>query len=235
MGVHPERWPRPSDGIRVAGLDTPRPHPARERSREQTGRRQYLLPGPGDPDFPSRSFSLRNLGAVTLVGEHGRPWKTELAWVHPPDGHVHTASLRASEAPEDELRAAVERVLAGGSLMMLSGVAVFGLATCVFAVSRSLWLSVAALAVLGGADMLSVYIRQTLIQLVTPDPMRGRVAAVASGFIGASNELGEFESGVVARLLTPVGAALFGGIGALVVTGLWAWLFPALRKADRLE
>jgi MFS family permease len=120
-------------------------------------------------------------------------------------------------------------------LYMFAGVALFGLATCVFAVSQSLWLSVAALAVLGGADMLSVYVRQTLIQLVTPDPMRGRVAAVSSVFIGASNELGEFESGVVARLFGPVGAALFGGVGALVVTGVWAGLFPALRKADRLE
>jgi hypothetical protein len=82
--------------------------------------------------------------------------------------------------------------------------------------------------------MLSIYVRQTLIQLVTPDPMRGRVAAVSYVFIGASNELGEFESGVVARFLGPVGAALFGGIGALCVTGLWAWMFPALRKADRL-
>jgi MFS family permease len=120
-------------------------------------------------------------------------------------------------------------------IFMFAGVALFGLATCVFALSRSLWLSVAALAVLGGADMLSVYVRQTLVQLVTPDPMRGRVAAVSSVFIGASNELGEFESGVVARFLGPVGAALFGGVGALIVTGLWARLFPALRKADRLE
>jgi MFS family permease len=120
-------------------------------------------------------------------------------------------------------------------LFMFGGVATFGAATLVFAVSKQLWLSVAALAVLGGADMLSVYIRQTLVQLVTPDAMRGRVAAVSSVFIGASNELGEFESGVVARFLGPVGAALFGGIGALVVTGAWAGLFPALRKADRLE
>jgi MFS family permease len=118
---------------------------------------------------------------------------------------------------------------------MFAGVAVFGLATCVFALSQSIWLSVAALAVLGGADALSVYVRQTLVQLVTPDPMRGRVAAISSVFIGASNELGEFESGVVARFLGPVGAALFGGVGALVVTGLWAALFPALRTADRLE
>jgi len=120
-------------------------------------------------------------------------------------------------------------------LFMFGGVAVFGLATCVFALSRNLALSVIALAVLGGADMLSVYVRQTLVQLVTPDAMRGRVAAVSSVFVGASNELGEFESGVVARFLGPIGAALFGGIGALVVTGAWAGLFPALRKADRLE
>jgi MFS family permease len=120
-------------------------------------------------------------------------------------------------------------------LFMFGGVATFGAATLVFAVSKQLWLSVAALAVLGGADMLSVYVRQTLVQLVTPDAMRGRVAAVSSVFIGASNELGEFESGVVARFLGPVGAAIFGGVGALVVTALWAKLFPALRKADRLE
>jgi MFS family permease len=118
---------------------------------------------------------------------------------------------------------------------MLGGVAVYGVATCVFAQSPWLWLSVAALAALGGADAISVYVRQTLVQLVTPDPMRGRVAAVSSVFIGASNELGEFESGVVARFLGPIGAAIFGGVGAIVVVGLWSVLFPALRKADRLE
>lgn len=120
-------------------------------------------------------------------------------------------------------------------LYMFSGVAVFGLATIAFGLSRSLWLSVAALAVLGGADMLSVFVRQTLVQLVTPDHMRGRVASVSSVFIGASNELGEFESGVVARILGPVGAAIFGGVGAVMVTGIWAKLFPDLRRADRLE
>jgi MFS family permease len=119
-------------------------------------------------------------------------------------------------------------------VFMFSGVATFGAATVVFALSKSLPLSMAALALLGGADMLSVYVRATLEQIVTPDAMRGRVGAVSSLFVGASNELGEFESGVVARLLGPVGAALFGGIGALIVTGLWAKLFPALRKADRL-
>jgi MFS family permease len=121
-----------------------------------------------------------------------------------------------------------------GAIMFL-GVATFGAATIVFGLSTELWLSVVALVVLGGADMLSVYVRQTLVQLVTPDPMRGRVAAVSTLFISASNELGEFESGVVARFLGPIGSAIFGGVGALVVTGLWARLFPALRTADRLE
>ena len=100
-------------------------------------------------------------------------------------------------------------------------------------IKRLAWGAV-ALAVLGAADMVSVYIRQTLVQIVTPDVMRGRVSAVSGLFIGASNELGEFESGVAARLLGPVGAAVFGGVGAIIVTGLWASWFPALRKADRL-
>ena len=130
---------------------------------------------------------------------------------------------------------AVRPVRDRAGLVLLGGVAVFGLATAIFAVSRNLWLSVWALGVLGAADMLSVFVRQTLVQLATPDAMRGRVAAVSSVFIGASNELGEFESGVLARFLGPIGAALFGGIGAIAVTGLWAGLFPDLRKADRLE
>ena len=119
-------------------------------------------------------------------------------------------------------------------LIMFLAVALFGVFTIVFGLSNYLWLSVAALAILGGADMVSVYVRQTLIQLATPDHMRGRVATVSSLFIGASNELGEFETGLVARFLGPVGAAVFGGVGALAVTGLWAWMFPQLRKADRL-
>ena len=120
-------------------------------------------------------------------------------------------------------------------LIMFAGVGLFGVATLVFALSKLLWLSVAALAVLGAADMVSVFVRSTLVQIVTPDVMRGRVSSASYLFIGASNELGEFESGVVARFLGPIGAALFGGVGAIVVTGAWAWLFPALRKADRLE
>jgi MFS family permease len=118
---------------------------------------------------------------------------------------------------------------------MFAGVAVFGLATLAFAVSKLMWVSVLALAILGAADMISVYVRQSLVQIVTPDPMRGRVSAVSTLFIGASNELGEFETGVVARLLGPIGACLFGGLGSLAVTGTWTQLFPALRRADRLD
>jgi MFS-type transporter involved in bile tolerance (Atg22 family) len=118
---------------------------------------------------------------------------------------------------------------------MLASVAIFGAATIVFAVSRLFWLTLPALVVLGASDMISVYIRSTLIQIVTPDAMRGRVSAVSMLFIGASNELGEFESGLAARFLGPVGAALFGGIGSILTVGLWGWWFPDLRKADRLS
>ena len=116
---------------------------------------------------------------------------------------------------------------------MFGCVALFGVATIVFAVSRSLALSLGALAVLGAADMVSVYVRSSLIQLHTPDAMRGRVSAVSMLFISASNELGEFESGLTAAWFGPVEAVLFGGIGAVLVTVAWALLFPELRRADR--
>ena len=117
---------------------------------------------------------------------------------------------------------------------MLLAVGLFGMMTVVFAYSRWVPLSVFALAVLGGADMVSVFTRQSLVQIATPDPLRGRVSAVSTLFIGASNELGEFESGVVARLLGPIGSVAFGGVGAMAVTAVWAWMFPSLRKVDRL-
>ncbi len=118
---------------------------------------------------------------------------------------------------------------------MLLAVSVFGVATIVFAVSKILWLSMAMLVILGAADSISVFVRQSLVQIVTPDHMRGRVSAVSALFIGASNELGEFESGVAARFLGPVVAAVMGGAGSIFITMLWAKLFPALRKADRLQ
>jgi hypothetical protein len=118
---------------------------------------------------------------------------------------------------------------------MLVSVAVYGVATVIFALSTVVWLSMLMLATLGAADAVSVFVRQSLIQIVTPDPMRGRVTAVSSLFISASNELGEFESGVAARILGPVGAAVFGGVGSVVLTGVWAKLFPQLREAHLLE
>ena len=118
---------------------------------------------------------------------------------------------------------------------MFASVAVFGLATVVFALSRSIALSVVALAVLGAADMVSVVLRLTVVQLATPPEMRGRVSAVNMLFIGASNELGEFESGLTARWLGVVRAAVVGGVGTLAVVALWAWRFPELRRISRPE
>ena len=113
-------------------------------------------------------------------------------------------------------------------------VAIFGAGTVVFGLSRSLWLSMAALAVAGAADTVSVIIRGSLLQLGTPPEMRGRVSAVNALFIGASNELGEFESGLTAQWWGAVRATVVGGVGSLVVAGLWAGLFPGLRNADEL-
>ena len=117
---------------------------------------------------------------------------------------------------------------------MLQAVALFGIATIGFGLSTSLYLSMACLFAVGAADMVNVYVRQTLVQIETPDAMRGRVAAVNSIFIGGSNELGEFESGTVAALLGPVPAVVIGGVATIAVAALWGRLFPALRDRDRL-
>ena len=114
---------------------------------------------------------------------------------------------------------------------MLAAVVVFGAATAVFGISRSYLLSIAMLVLLGAADMFSVYIRQSLIQLHTPDEMRGRVAAASTLAISASNELGETRSGFTAALLGPVAATVAGGIAAIAVTLTWAFIFPELRRA----
>lgn len=149
-----------------------------------------------------------------------------------PDGLGH---LRAAPAVGAALTALVlsRRPLATRvGFKMFAGVAVFGAATVVFGLSRELWLSLGALATLGAADMVSVYVRASLIQLHTPDAMRGRVSAVSMVFISASNELGEAESGLAAAWFGPVEAVVIGGVGAIIVTVLWAWRFPELRQAD---
>ncbi|MDB5879347.1 MAG: major facilitator superfamily 1, partial [Variovorax sp.] len=117
---------------------------------------------------------------------------------------------------------------------LLIAVALFGLCMVVFGLSQSFLISLIALAVSGGADMVNVVIRQTLVQLETPDAMRGRVSAVNSIFIGASNQLGEFESGATAALLGPVGSVVLGGVGTIAVAAAWFKLFPSLAQRDRI-
>jgi MFS family permease len=117
---------------------------------------------------------------------------------------------------------------------MLIAVAIFGVLTIIFGISQSLILSLVALFLTGAADMISVIVRATLVQVATPDEMRGRVNAVDMLFIGVSNELGGFESGLTAQWFGTVPAVVLGGAGTLLVIAIWAWLFPELRKADQL-
>ncbi len=121
-----------------------------------------------------------------------------------------------------------------GRTLLLS-VALFGICMVVFGLSTHFWLSMLALAISGGADTVSVVVRQTLVQLDTPDGMRGRVSAVNSVFIGASNQLGEFESGATAQWMGPVASVVLGGIGTLLIAAMWIRLFPALARRDRLD
>ena len=109
------------------------------------------------------------------------------------------------------------------------------MATIVFGLSSSFLVSLLSLVVLGASDQISVYIRSALVQFATPDAMRGRVSAVSTLFIGASNELGEFESGVTAALFGTVPAVVLGGVGTLAIVGIWMRIFPRLREVDRLS
>lgn len=118
---------------------------------------------------------------------------------------------------------------------LLLTVAGYGVAMLIFAYSRNLWLSIAVLALAGGFDMVSVVIRRGLINLQTPDAMRGRVNAVENVFIGASGQLGAFESGTVAQLIGTIGSVAFGGLATLAIVGLWARFFPALRDTDQIS
>lgn len=120
-------------------------------------------------------------------------------------------------------------------VIMFATVALFGAFTMAFGASKIAWVSIGVLCALGAADMISVYIRETLVQLSTPDAVRGRVNAVNMVFVGASNELGEFRAGTMAAMFGAVPAVVCGGFGAVVVAGLWAWWFPQLRNASRLD
>ncbi|HYR37090.1 MAG TPA: MFS transporter [Burkholderiales bacterium] len=118
---------------------------------------------------------------------------------------------------------------------LFGGVAVFGIGAIVFALSGNFWIAMLALAMMGAADAMSVFVRATVVQLATPEDMRGRVSAIHVLFVGCTNELGEFRAGLLASLFGAVPAALAGGIGTLVIVGLWTQLFPSLRKVDRLS
>ncbi len=152
-----------------------------------------------------------------------------------PEGLGH---LRAAPAIGATLTAAffsVRPLKHHVGVKMLTAVSIFGAATIIFGLSRWMPLSLTCLALLGAADMFSVYVRQSLIQLYTPDQMRGRVGAVSSLFISASNELGEAESGFLGALIGPIPAVVAGGVGAVAVVFLWSWWFPELRLAKSFD
>jgi MFS family permease len=175
-------------------------------------------------------FAVLLGGAVALLPVYARdilktgPWGLGLLRSAPAIG----ATLMGGVVAHWRLRKHVGK-------LMLWCVAAFGTATIVFGLSRNLLLSLASLLILGAVDMVSVIIRQTLVQLGTPDEMRGRVSAVNMLFIGTSNQLGEFESGVTAAWFGTVPAVVLGGVGSIVVVALWAWLFPELRRVDQLR
>jgi MFS family permease len=174
-------------------------------------------------------FAVLLGGAVALLPVYAReilrtgPWGLGLLRAAPGAGAAIMAVLLAYRP----LRSRVGKI-------MLFCVAGFGAFTIVFGISRSLTLSLITLVLVGASDMVSVVVRGTLVQVATPDAVRGRVNAVDMIFIGASNELGEFESGLTAHWFGTVPAVILGGAGTLIVVALWAWLFPELRKADRL-
>ena len=175
-------------------------------------------------------FAVLLGGAVALLPAYARdildtgPWGLGLLRSAPGIGALLTALFLAMRPVRDH-----------AGVIMFIAVGLFGAFTLVFGVSTAVWLSVAALALAGAADMVSVYIRETLIQLWTPDEVRGRVNAVNMVFVGASNELGEFRAGTVAALIGVVPAVVVGGVGTLAVAGIWAWAFPMLRQARRLD
>jgi MFS family permease len=174
-------------------------------------------------------FAVLLGGAVALLPAYAKdilhtgPWGLGLLRSAPSVGAGAMAILVAHRPLEKRAGA-----------LMLWCVAAFGAFTIVFGLSHNLFLSLAALVVTGAADMVSVIVRAVLVQLATPDAMRGRVNAVDMVFIGASNELGQFESGLAANWLGVVPSVVLGGVGAIIVTALWAWLFPELRRIQQI-
>ncbi len=175
-------------------------------------------------------FAVLLSGAVALLPVYARdilelgPWGLGLLRAAPGIGALVVAFWLAGHPIRNH-----------AGVIMLAFVALFGVVTVMFGVSTVPWFSIAALALLGATDMVSVYVRETLIQLWTPDEVRGRVNAVNMVFVGASNELGEFRAGTMAALIGTVPAVVFGGVGAVAVAGLWAVIFPQLRQVRHLR
>ena len=175
-------------------------------------------------------FAVLLGGAVALLPVYARdilhlgPWGLGMLRAAPGIGAIVMAVFLTASPVRDH-----------AGRILLAFVALFGIFTIVFGLSTATWLSVVALALVGAADMVSVYIRETLLQLWTPDEVRGRVNAVNFVFLGASNELGEFRAGFMAAWIGAVPAVVFGGVGAVAVAGLWAMLFPGLRDARHLD
>jgi MFS family permease len=175
-------------------------------------------------------FAVLFGGVVALLPIYARdilqtgPWGLGVLRAAPAVGALLTTAILARQPIASRV-----------GMRMFQAVIIFGSATVVFAVSHWMWLSLLALAVLGAADTVSVVIRFSLVQLATPDTMRGRVGAVNFLFINASNNLGQFESGVTAALLGTVPAAVFGGVATVAIALLWMKLFPTLRDVERLE
>ncbi|HHZ09536.1 MAG TPA: MFS transporter [Rhizobiales bacterium] len=175
-------------------------------------------------------FAVLLSGAVALLPVYARdilelgPWGLGLLRAAPGIGAVAVALWLAGHPIRDH-----------AGILLFVFVGLFGAFTAIFGVSTIPWVSIVALAFVGAADMVSVYVRETLIQLWTPDRVRGRVNAVNMVFVGASNEVGEFRAGTMAALIGTVPAVVVGGVGAIAVAGLWAVMFPALRKARHLD
>ena len=175
-------------------------------------------------------FAVLLGGATALLPAYARdilvvgPWGLGLLRAAPGIGALSVVFVLAAHPIRDH-----------AGLILFVGVTIFGVFTAVFGASTIVWLSIAALALMGAGDMVSVFVRETIIQLWTPDAVRGRVSAVNMVFVGASNELGEFRAGTVAALIGVVPAVILGGIGTVIVAGLWSQMFPELRRVRYLD
>ena len=220
-------------GVLVLSIPKPRQHTETEKPSLETLfagfsyiRSERIVLGAISLDL----FAVLLGGAVALLPVYARdilelgPWGLGLLRAAPGVGAILVAIWLAGHPIRDH-----------AGIVMFVFVGLFGFFTALFGISTITWLSILALALIGATDMISVYVRETLIQLWTPDRVRGRVNAVNMVFVGASNELGEFRAGVMAAVIGTVPAVVFGGVGAIGVAALWAWIFPELRRTRRLD